>query len=958
MYTTMNGMRKYVFISLGILLGGLWNCHSDSDAAEDIQASTTIDTLIFNKWFGRAESFRDAFIRVTRNVENLDSAIFYYDKSLTAFPEITNVYDTSLAKCYNNWATVLLRRQDYQHALKYFYNALTIWEKKADLNISDIATAYNNIGASYYNLREYEKAISYLDVGLKIPEAQFETKYNLRNHMGYALIKSGNPESGIGYLRQAAEMVRESPAYYARSLNGIGTAFQADDVYDSAVVYALKALNAINNSEQGSPTLLFSIHNTLGTSYRGLEKYSDALKHFQEAESYIINNKHPNMATLKNNLGYIWHHGQKDYEKALIYFHEALAVSIPDFISQDYSSYPTALKSANFRILASLKGKATSLHKLFLQNKDINYLKSSLKHFELAKNAIFLMRHSFTTDSDKGILANETLPIYEDAIMVAWRLFQLTKEERYLEYAFQFIQANKSTSLFESLQDRYARQFSDIPDSLLEKESYLKTNLFTNQRELRTAIFYNNEKRKQELQTQLLDQQKKYEDFIDYLENNHPQYHALKYGIDLATTNDAKEKLLNESTAILEYFIGDSTIYIFYLDKNQYTLKVFPKNDSLRESVVNLRKGIVRYSNDNTNVYFDTVQYIKHARKLYDWLIFPFESYIEGKDLLIMPDEVLHHLPFETLLSEVDSVKNYTKLPYLIRKHNISYGHSASLLIFNQNQASRNHKGGQRKIQTPFIAFAPGFGSEVKDAYRKFIKGKELKIDSFYMDSLRSMPHSIGLAESAQKILGGKLFKGVSATKKVFQEEARNCAILHIGTHAALNDQDPMLSYIAFAHPLNGAITNRDDYLLNVHDIYQHNGTNAGLVVLTACETGLGKLQRGEGAISLARGFSYIGTPSVLMSLWKIDDTRTSLLMETFYELLKNGKSKKEALLEAKKQMIQNEDFANPFYWSSIVLIGDTTPIDFPQRFNYIHIIGLLLLVLTFIFILKGRMKR
>ena len=231
-----------------------------------------------------------------------------------------------------------------------------------------------------------------------------------------------------------------------------------------------------------------------------------------------------------------WHHGIKDFHKALTYFQKALSISLPQNNDRGILDTIDLSSGSNYRILTSLKGKATSLHKIFLNNRDTSYLQSALAHFSQAERSISYMRANFSTEQDESVLAKESMPIYEDGIRVALRLFQHSRDTSYLHTAFHFIQANKSLSLFESLQDRYARHFSGIPKQTLDEENHLKSSLFAAQKEYRVAVARKNYPAKlASLQQEILARQRAYDYFIEVLEDSFPQYHALKYGIEFKT---------------------------------------------------------------------------------------------------------------------------------------------------------------------------------------------------------------------------------------------------------------------------------------------------------------------------------------------------------------------------------------------------------------------------------------
>ncbi len=179
------------------------------------------------------------------------------------------------------------------------------------------------------------------------------------------------------------------------------------------------------------------------------------------------------------------------------------------------------------------------------------------------------------------------------------------------------------------------------------------------------------------------------------------------------------------------------------------------------------------------------------------------------------------------------------------------------------------------------------------------------------------------------EIIAGNTYYHEKATEKIFKKKAPKAGIIHLATHAIINDENPMFSKLVLAKDKNSD----EDGFLNTFELYNMKLT-ADLVVLSACNTGCGKLIRGEGIMSLARGFMYAGCPSIVMSLWPVDDQSTSLLMKLFYRGLDSGLSKDKALRLAKQEYLKSADAvkSNPFYWAGFVPIGNTKPIHLHHK--------------------------
>jgi CHAT domain-containing protein len=194
-------------------------------------------------------------------------------------------------------------------------------------------------------------------------------------------------------------------------------------------------------------------------------------------------------------------------------------------------------------------------------------------------------------------------------------------------------------------------------------------------------------------------------------------------------------------------------------------------------------------------------------------------------------------------------------------------------------------------------------------------------------------------------MFNGDSFIGENSKKKYFLENNKNYSILHLAMHAEINNEYPQFNKLVFS---DGNLTASEIYLSN---------TRANLAVLSACNTGFGKLEKGEGVMSMARAFHFSGVPSVLMSLWKVPDKETKKIMVSFYKYLKKGEKKSDALRKAKIEYLKStsdKNLLHPFYWSGFVLNGNADQLITNYSSYYYTIIGLVLISVIF-FIVKKR---
>ena len=287
---------------------------------------------------------------------------------------------------------------------------------------------------------------------------------------------------------------------------------------------------------------------------------------------------------------------------------------------------------------------------------------------------------------------------------------------------------------------------------------------------------------------------------------------------------------------------------------------------------------------------------------------------------------------------------DFRSLSYLIYKFRVNYSYSATLLFTDKHNVNTS----QRQL----LAFAPTYENvgEINDD--KFPSFRDY---SNYLVPLKFISEEI---ENICSIMESDRYEGFEATEEVFREQAPYYDILHLAMHTLINDENPMYSQLVFT--LNNDTLEENDGLLNTYEIFNIN-LSARMVVLSACNTGYGKLRKGEGIMSLARGFIFAGVPSIIMTLWAVEDQSGSILMSEFYENLVSGQEIDAALREAKLQYLQNADQlgAHPYLWSGYVSIGATNPLVESHRLRYliIAVFAGLLLVFALYFTLKRRKR-
>lgn len=462
------------------------------------------------------------------------------------------------------------------------------------------------------------------------------------------------------------------------------------------------------------------------------------------------------------------------------------------------------------------------------------------------------------------------------------------KAEAY-EEALYFMEKNKGLLLQKETAKIKAFKEKQLPIHLVQKERSLQVQLQSNtEAAILPAILDSLEQVQQQIRTLL------------------PSLNILEKQSDILGLKDIQAEL-KVNQAIVEYHISTDDEFGIYPNPNtgyglvitKDTTSLFALKDlsSIKASITSLLEKLSGPQQTQNEVKtFNT-----NTHHLYNSLFPDFiKPLIEGKSLTIIPDNYLSQIPFEVL-----TVSDSTPNDYLILHHEINYKYSYS---FHHAQ-SKDYQ----LLENEFVAFAPV---------------------NFQSDQLANLQNSAREIETIDNYFNGASYIGAKATKANFIDQLGKGSIVHLATHA--NAADSITPWISLY-----------DEKVSLDELSNYQN-EASLVVLSACNTTSGEILQGEGTMSLARAFFYGGTQSTLSSLWQIDDKATSTLMNEFYKNLSEGVTKSAGIRNAKLTYLKNHSGSelSPYYWSSFILIGDTSPIPTNNYTVYYYIlIGIALLI-------------
>lgn len=790
-------------------------------------------------------------------------------------------------------------------ALENYQKALTIYQKTYTEKHDAVADCYNHLGIVYWNTGNNELALDYLNKALMIRQSLYQENHAevaaSYNDMGL-VYASTQPFLALEYYEKSLAIYQivypENHPSIATSYTNIAFIQRSQKQYEEALINFDKSLKIRKIAySKDHPNEAFA-YLSLGQVHSDLDNFDNALDNYLKALTIYKKNygeKHPEIAQIYNLLASLYFK-RNDFDEAKSYIQQALQANVIDFQAKNNQENPQAKNyySGSY-LLNSLLLKAQIYENLHYQ-KTLKFkdLKTALSCLEVCDTLISELRQLRTNNNDKIALGITAAEVYEDAIRLCMQMADVTvlgAKSKYEEKAFGFAEKSKAAVLLSAISDTKAKEFAGIPADILENEKELKAEIIFYEQQLA------NKKEEQNARNKLFELNRSYESFVKNLEQKYPEYYNLKYNVQTTGVRDL-QKMVGNKTAIISYFTAEKQkrIYIFEITKTKFRAYNIPLNDDFNSWITILRNAIV---------YKVQKEYMIMAHKLYKQLL-PIAIPNAIENIVFIPDGRLGIIPFEALLTEKlqpSPENSYTNLPYLLRKYAVSYAYAATLFAQNVNKKSET-------ATNAMCLIAP---VDFKDA--STLKDSETEVNAL---AKLNPDAKLFIRENAQE----------SLLKSVDIQQYR---YIHLATHGVVDEIVPEKSRIL----LYVDKSNKEDGILNVGEIYNIK-LKADLVTMSACQTGLGKISKGEGIIGLTRALLYAGAKNVNVSLWKVGDNSTNKLMVDFSEPFLTKELTKDStqikpqnslffakyLQAAKLKMISENIYAAPFYWSPFVLLG------------------------------------
>lgn len=858
-----------------------------------------------------------------------------------------------VGRSLNNVALMRSRLGDPQQAIPYLTEALDIQERLAPASL-DVSTILLNLGSLAGNSDDLDRAEHYYRRALEIAGKSSQGAPNMGNalnRLGRLLLRRGDLAGAQECLQREIAITSKTPgtAAYARSLSLDGSIClrrgdlpQAEESFTQAL--AIQQKIAPQTLDVASAlSSLGGVALTRGDLDRAEELLLQAL-----AIQQRLAPASPDAGTSFTNLGSIARR-RGDRPRARDFYSKALAIW--ERLAPGGLEVAGTLHGLGLNAFEA--GEFSQAGEFYLQSLAIfqrlapGGLEHSASLSELARTALHASDLSKAGDYYRQALSiqeklvpgtqHEAITLFGLAIVSerrgegvrALQLFeraansldrQLTRlggpdevrsefraqfSQCYLAYieallkqkqpesAFAVLERSRARSMLTMLAERDLIFAASLPAGILRER---QTNAAAYDRTQAELARISPEKDKAQaalLSARLRELASARDSLAERIRRASPRFAALEYpqSLDL----DAARQALDDRTVLLSYSITETHSTLFVVQPRTastglsvYTLPVGEK--ALSEKVKEYR-SLLADRRPSGRIALD-----RRARELYDLLIKPAEPQIaQYTRVLLVPDGPLHVLPFAAL--------RRSQTQYLIEWKPLHTIVSASL--YHELAKTRNEP------RHPLFQLA-AFGDPL---YPEPVPGR---LDLPRLPFSREEVTAIAALYPDRS----RVFLGAQATEENAKSAAPLARYLHFAAHAVVDERFPLNSGLAFSPPQK-PLPGRENGLLQAWEIFEQLRIEADLVVLSACQTGLGKEIRGEGLIGLTRALQYAGARSIIASLWNVDDLKTSELMKALYQQLERGKSKDQALRAAQLSLLASRSASHPFYWAAFSLIGD-----------------------------------
>ncbi len=802
-----------------------------------------------------------------------------------------------------------------EESIQFYEESLFLYQNNVALKYDIVEYCLKPLANNYTRLGDYARAENLLKTTIQLTENKSNTINLIASYINLSIIyqSTNKLEKAIKLLEKALEIKPISVSQKSILVSELGKNYYQKHQYNKAIKFCNQSLHLSDYKSTKQKN-----YATIGLSYFNLEKFKKAVVYFNKSLSLskeVYGQNHRETAKIYQLIAAVYSQ-QNDFTKALQFYQKALQSVLPKYQPKDVFDNPNPV---NFYAENTIKDALDGRAQIFTKKQDF---KNAIKNYDIAFKSEEILMYSINSQKSKIRLQTENKNRSEKIVALYYNLYQNTHEITNLEKAFNSVEKSKANVLFNLLQNKYLRNeikkdtLFRLEKKLRKEKAILTKNMLVEELKKEHANieklqFYNTKKSEISTKLQIIKKE---------IQHKYPFLNAIRKEI---STKEIQQEFLTNKQILIEFFTTKKYIYIFSLEKNEpITLRKITKDSIFKKK---LQQFINLFNTGSgTAIKSDFKTYQKLGFYLYKKLLAPELAHNIGSSVTIIPDGKLNFVAFDALLTEINTSTNFEKQAYLLYQNPINLGFSTTILQL------------QKKIKTTttnnkLLGFFPVFENKHRN--------------------LQELTYTLNEKKSIQNSIKGSYYKKEKALKKTFIEKASNYRIIHLSTHASSG---------TFEKPAHIEFFDETLYLSEIYGLDLPND----LVVLSACETGIGKLQKGEGAMSLARGFSYAGVKNLIVSLWKVNDKATSILMHNFYQNYTKTNAKTYAIQQAKIDYLQNKNISNakksPYYWSSFVFIGNIEVAQIPTENNWLTsvIIGVTFILLITIFYKKFKQKK
>jgi CHAT domain-containing protein/Tfp pilus assembly protein PilF len=886
----------------------------------------------------------------------MQKALEKYSEALPIFREVGD--RSRKAETLSNIGLVYWSLGEMRKALEKYNEALPIHQAAGNNNLE--AETLNNIGAAYWSLGETQKALEKFNEALQIKRALGDRSWEAvtLNNIGAAYQSLGETQKAMEKYNEALPLRREVGDRYgeAATLHNIGAVYRlvgeprkALEKYNEALLHSQAIGDRSGEAETVSS--IGVVYQSLGETQKALEKYNEALPILQAVGDRI------GEASVLSNTGVVYQ-SLGETQKALEKYNEALSLSrtIGDrkweaitlnsigAVYDELGEIQKALERYNEalplrREVGDRNGEAYTLLGIARVEQKRGNLIQARQIIEQAVGLIESLRTNIASQELRASYFANRQEFFESYIDVLMQMRKQNSTAAFEAVALAVSERARARSLLELLKESRADIRQGVDSSLLERERSLQQRL--NGKAAMQARLLNRKhtpEQADDAAKEIAAITAEYEEVQAQIRARSPRYAALTQPQPLGLV-EIQQQALDEDTLLLEYALGEKRSYLWLVSQRSIDSYELPPRAEVEAAT---RRAYKLFTTRPKRGTPPDTQLITQARTLSRMLLGPVAPRLGGKRLVIVAPGALSYLPFAALPAPEDKERPAGDYEPLIAKQEVVSIPSASVLsIIRHEMAGRQRaaksvavladpvfeesdprlataKNGKSSGEAPTV---PATDAELSELTRSI---RTMNF-SDARDGFTRLAFSRQEAESiialTPKGTGLKATDFNASRTLALSQQLSQYRILHFATHGLLNSERPELSGLVFS--LIDQQGKPQDGFLRLHEIYNLQ-LNADLVVLSACETGLGKEIKGEGLIGLTRGFMYSGAPRVVASLWNVDDLATAELMKLFYQrMLKDGMPAGAALRAAQLELSGQKRWASPYFWAGFVLHGE-----------------------------------